>query len=232
MPAFNFHRCLAASRLDEARQLPTRVAAPGERLAVEFAFDDAPESLATCVSFLKAHDVQLLAVALAWDVRRATSEASVAPWISAIAENCDLLLLRLVSSDVHDKPSAPRAMPAAGELLRLASKIAGPGVRIALTPRPGAWLCDEHDSVRLAMRVNRGNVGVALNWNVGRDGRAPSADLLRLVEPKLMAVICQAQGSPETDADAAAPHATGDFTALNRIGYRGPIFVRFDDDAS
>lgn len=229
VPAFNFHHLLSAARLVEA-PTPTPIAGTlSAGVAVQFASEDAPAKVARSLAALEANGGRLTAVSLRWDVRHPPEAGMVAQWIDAIGQHCDLLLLELVSSDIHDKPSAPRALPIAAPLLHLASRLAGRHVRIALLPRPDAWMSDEQDAVRLAMRVNRGNVGVALNWNLGRDGQAPSVDLLRLVEPKLMAVTWHSKIGSNTD-DMWKSQRAQDLLPLERMGYRGPVFVCADEE--
>ncbi len=222
MSAFTAHLCLSAAKLKDSATaaLDADVLAPG--VALELTALDTTDTLAECHSDLKTRGFPVRAVSMRWDLRRPPDAASLGRWLTAIGLMCDLLLLRLESSDIHDKPSAPRAMPAAAQLLQLSSKLAGQQVRIALTPSPGSWLADEHDAVRLAMRVNRANVGVAMNWTANREGQDPSPDLLRLVAPKLLAVILRGEGASGRGEEIALDAL---LKPLSSLGCRVPVFL-------
>jgi hypothetical protein len=173
----------------------------------------------------------LLGVEWTCDLRAAGQAAAAAAALHRLPDQ-SLVLLRLVSSDPHDQPSAPRAVPAAAALVtELAGALAR--LRIVLSHRAGDWLCRVEDAVRLLMRVYQPNVGVAFNvadWRAVDGDMARLDDVIRLALPKLLAV-CGAV----TPSDLSRPLTTADsmlataLVHLERAGYAGPVILRCRD---
>lgn len=183
--------------------------------------------------------LSLLGVELSIDVRSEIAPAIAPHQARWLAAHRVMLLLRLSSSDSYDKPSAPRAMPfAAACVNRLARSIAPLGLAIALDARAGFWMQRVEDGVRVAMRVNRADVGVLFNlgdWHEVDGDAHLLSERVKLAMPKLMGVSIPvrnlATGPSDIDAQAVtlagAPLDTGPLMhQLTLLGYQGPIVRR------
>jgi len=130
-----------------------------------------------------------------------------------------MLGLMLRSSSPHDAPSSPRADARAAALVHAVPRQLAPvRGRVLLTPRRGWWLSNERDAVRLAMRVNRPEVGLSLSvsdW-VAAGASDPDA-MLDLVGPRSWDVRVEDE-SLRRDARVGEL-----FARLRRMGYAGTI---------
>ncbi len=133
------------------------------------------------------------------------------------------------------KPSDPSVDSYAVRILREMSDLArGSGAQLLLYPHLNSWVERLEDSIRVAQKVDRRNVGVMFNlchWlrvDPGRDYRA----LLKQAMPRLRAVSIN--GADRFDekpgwARYIQPLDQGDFDVgpllrtLRELGYRGPI---------
>ena len=221
---FPTHLYLPATMLSDPELLLTDSATLAAGIAIELERNDGVDALKAYRAILDSRGWPLRAVGLQWDVRRPPDANLINDGLATIGDACDLLLLRLCSSDAHDKPSAPRALAVAAEFIHRCLRQTDSKIRIALTPQVGLWLSNEQDAVRLAMRVNRANVGVAMNWNQCSTNAATFADTLRLVHPKLLAVMLEPGN--EMVERLILPHL--DMQPLISLGYRGPVFLRIN----
>lgn len=173
----------------------------------------------------------LIAIGAELDVRGGDVTGPLIAAMDRLAKSAaaPMVLLRLRSSDGHDAPGAPRAMPhAAAAVTQLARRIAAalPSTKIALEGRAGYWMQELEDAVRVAMRVNRPNVGVAFGHGQGFTGscskspRKSLRDALVLALPKLLAVIVSR--TQIDDVTGVAPL----IEELRALGYAGPIILR------
>ena len=133
------------------------------------------------------------------------------------------------------KPSDPSVDPHAVAILREMSDLAREsGAQLLLYPHQGSWVERIEDSIRVAEKVDRSNVGVMFNlchWlrvDKSRDYRP----LLKQALPRLWAVSIN--GADEFDAQPGWDHYIqpldkGSFDVaaflqtLRDLGYRGPI---------
>jgi sugar phosphate isomerase/epimerase len=132
-------------------------------------------------------------------------------------------------------PSDPSVDPHAVEILREMSDLAqDSGAQLLLYPHQGSWVERIEDSVRVAEKVNRPNVGVMFNlchW-LRVDKQRDYKHLLVQAMPRLWAIsIC---GADEFDAKPGWEHYIqpldkGSFDVglllktLKDLGYKGPI---------
>ena len=132
-------------------------------------------------------------------------------------------------------PSDPSVDPHAVEILREMSDLAqDSGAQLLLYPHQGSWVERIEDSVRVAEKVNRPNVGVMFNlchW-LRVDKQRDYKPLLVQAMPRLWAVsIC---GADEFDPKPGWEHYIqpldkGSFDVglllktLKELGYKGPI---------
>ena len=164
----------------------------------------------------------------AWRMRLdvADDAARLPPIGSPDSRATPTLLLQLTSTAVHDTPSSPRTMPRAAAAVNAAARITGQlGARIALEPAPGCWMQRLEDACRLAMRVNRPDVGVAFSldaWRAADGDAAHLPDRLRLAGPRLWAVSCSL---PTVQGAALHRDLPRLGQLLNAIQYRGPVIV-------
>ena len=133
------------------------------------------------------------------------------------------------------KPSDPSVDPHAVEILREMSDLAkDSGAQLLLYPHQGSWIERIEDSIRVADKVDRPNVGVMFNlchWlrvDSGRDYRS----LLKRAMPRLWAVSIN--GADALDEKPGwdryiQPLGKGSFDvgeflkALKELGFRGPV---------
>ena len=133
------------------------------------------------------------------------------------------------------KPSDASVDPQAVEILREMSDLAkGTDVQLLLYPHQGSWVERIEDSIRVAEKVDRPNVGVMFNlchWlrvDTGRDYRP----LLKRAMPRLWAVSIN--GADERDPAPGWTHyiqpldkgsfdVGGLLKTLKELGYKGPI---------
>ena len=133
------------------------------------------------------------------------------------------------------KSSDPSADPHAVEILREMSNLAeGSGAQLLLYPHQGSWIERLEDSMRVADKVGRANVGVMFNlchWLRVDQSRDPTL-LLKEAMPRLWAVsICGADTFDEKPGwdRYIQPLGQGSFDVggllkiLKQVGYRGPI---------
>ena len=141
-------------------------------------------------------------------------------WPQPLAARGVMAELSLCSTGQHDRPSSSRADPRAGRVIRAVSDRArAGGGRLALRPRAGCWMQRIEDAVRLAMRVNRPDVGVCFDLGAWRttDGRE-LAMRLQLAGPRLWHVVI------DDNADDLRPLTA----ALDRLGYAGTVGLDAD----
>ena len=161
-----------------------------------------------------------------------------APYTSGFREVLELVKGRqvqfcLIVNGV--KSSDPSADPHAVEILREMSNLAeGSGARLLLYPHQGSWIERLEDSMRVADKVDRANVGVMFNlchWLRVDQSRDPTL-LLKEAMPRLWAVsICGADTFDEKPGwdRYIQPLGQGSFDVggllkiLKQVGYRGPI---------
>lgn len=188
-------------------------------------------------SALRAVDktgMSLAAVRLCADIRAVELPAVLAPALAAVRGRQAVVQLCLGSRLEHDGPSSPRGdAPAADLIKRVSDAAVAAQARLVLDPRCGLWMATMADAVRLGMRVNRGNVGVALNlfeWLAG--GPLPLADMVQLALHKLWLVSVSGverfpdggiQPAPLVHGEGEAKPLLGE---LARQGYTGPIGLR------
>jgi sugar phosphate isomerase/epimerase len=133
------------------------------------------------------------------------------------------------------KPSDPSVDPHAVEILREMSDLArDSGSQLLLYPHLGSWVERIEDSIRVAEKVNRPNVGVMFNvchW-LRVDKQRDYKPLLKQALPRLWAV--SVNGADEFDGQSdwkrfIQPLGKGDFDiagflrTLRDLGYTGPI---------
>ena len=165
---------------------------------------------------------------MSFDLRRPPEISELLTMLSPQASRSPLFLVSLVSHDAHDKAGTPRAMPAAAACVAPIAEAANQlGTNVTLAPRLGTWLEHPQDAVRLAMRVNKRHVGVALDCNAwqqtdGRDEGLP--DVLRLVLPKLNAMTLSPHGDLASWRDDETYKRIAPRLAAQ--GWRGPVVLR------
>lgn len=210
------------------------------RAAGTVAFTCELSSLDHADLFIQSHpQFALLGIEMELDVRAAPGEKISPPSLALLSKLRGAILLRLISSDSYDKPSAPRAMPlAASAVTQLARLAAAKGIALALDHRAGCWMQRVEDAVRVAMRVNRADVGVLFNhcdWHEVDGDVALLPERIKLALPKLMAVGLRVQS-----IDATAMERTVDIRGhpvdakplmllLTQGGYAGPLLLRASD---
>jgi sugar phosphate isomerase/epimerase len=133
------------------------------------------------------------------------------------------------------KPSDPSADPRAVEILREMSDLAqDSGSQLLLYPHQKDWVERIEDSVRVANKVNRPNVGCMFNvchW-LKVDKSRDYKPLLKQAMPRLWAVSIN--GADEFDAGGDWKHyiqplgkgnfdITGFLRSLRDLGYTGPV---------
>jgi len=163
---------------------------------------------------LRAQGLRLFALSVTVDARADRLDPSLDRAIEQLAGGPTLIELTLVSGAAHDAPSAPRAAPSAAKAVTVAAKCAAAArLRVSLRPRCGCWLQRIDDAVRIAMRVNRPDVGVTFSepdWRTCDTGTLDAR--LQLAAPRLFNLIVN---------DASALPTVRPM--LNRLGYAGPI---------
>jgi sugar phosphate isomerase/epimerase len=133
------------------------------------------------------------------------------------------------------KPSDASADARGVEILRAMSDLAAEsGAQLLLYPHLGSWVERIEDAVRVADKVDRGNVGVMFNlchW-LRVDKQRDYLPLLKLSRPRLWAVSLngadQFDPQPGWDRyirplDKGSFDVAGLLRALRELGYRGPI---------
>jgi sugar phosphate isomerase/epimerase len=133
------------------------------------------------------------------------------------------------------KPSDPSVDPHAVEILREMSDLArDSGSQLLLYPHLGSWIERIEDSIRVAEKVDRPNVGVMFNlchW-LRVDKQRDYKPLLKRAMPRLWAVSIN--GADEFDPKPdwqryIQPLGQGSFDVgtllktLKELGYKGPI---------
>lgn len=187
--------------------------------------------------FIQSHpQFALLGIEMELDVRAAQGEKISPASLALLSKRRGAILLRLTSSDRHDKPSAPRAMPmAALAVTQLAKAAATKGIAVALDHRVGCWMQRVEDAVRVAMRVNRSDVGVLFNhsdWLAADGDAALLPERIKLALPKLMAVGLRVRSIEATPAERTVDiHGQPvDVKPLMQLltqgGYTGPLLLR------
>jgi len=187
---------------------------------------------------LHQHKFKFIACTMHLDIRAdATSLLSmIAPLLPLLGQQQAALHLTLGSSGHHDAPSSPRALPLSASLItKIAKAAAAHRVGIGLSPTIANWLERIEDAVRLAMRVNRKDVGVVFNAG---DWHAVDGDLslldqrMKLAMPKLMAVtwpaVARTNNGPWQPVTLKGQPL--DVQPLSRLlvagGYQGPILLK------
>ena len=171
---------------------------------------------------LHEQSMELSAVRLTWDIR-SESVANLWPALAdRLAGGRTLLALRLISSSAHDRPSSPRGDAAAAQAIQdWAGQLAAAGVRLALQPQPGAWLARPEDAVRLVLRINRPNIGLALDLTpLTAPDQPPMEPRLYLVRNRLWDVTLSAA---ELDPAALSTRIGPAWAVLARLGYGGSV---------
>lgn len=133
------------------------------------------------------------------------------------------------------KPSDSAADPRGVEILREMSTLArSSGSQLLLYPHVNDWIERIEDSIRVANKVNRPNVGVMFNvchW-LRADKQRDYEPLLKQAMPRLWAVSIN--GADELDEQPGWAHyiqplgkgnfdMTGFLRTLRDLGYRGPV---------
>lgn len=133
------------------------------------------------------------------------------------------------------KPSDPSVDPHAVEILRAMSDLArDSGAQLLLYPHQGSWVERLEDSIRVADKVDRANVGVMFNlchW-LRVDKQREYRPLLKQALPRLWAVSIN--GADEWDEKPGwdryiQPLGQGTFDVLKllrtleELGFRGPV---------
>ena len=133
------------------------------------------------------------------------------------------------------KPSDPSVDPHAVEILRSMSDLAkDSGAQLLLYPHQGSWIERIEDSMRVAAKVDRPNVGVMFNlchW-LRVDKSRDYKPLLKQAMPRLWAVSIN--GADDFDEkpgwdryiqplDSGTFDVGGFLRTLRNLGYRGPI---------
>ncbi len=180
-------------------------------------------------------DIAVIAARITLDLRAPSIPSSITNALPLLASLNAMLHVALVSGDRYDRASSPRALPAASAIITPLAKLAAAHrIRIALSPRVGHWMERIEDAVRVAMRVNRPDVGVVFNtgdWHA-IDGDAALLDQrIKLALPKLMAVTLPVRGACMDDHRQAVTlrGEPMDVQPLNRLlvsgGFTGPIIL-------
>lgn len=180
-------------------------------------------------------DINVIAAKVTLNLRETSVPGSIATALPLLASLGAVLHVALVSSDQYDRASSPRAMPVASAIITQLARLAtAHHIRVALSPRAGHWMERIEDAVRVAMRVNRPEVGVVFNtgdWH-RVDGDVSMLDQrIKLALPKLLAVTVPVRGlsteghwQPVTLGDEPM-----DMAPLNRLlvsgGFTGPIIL-------
>jgi sugar phosphate isomerase/epimerase len=133
------------------------------------------------------------------------------------------------------KPSDPSADPYAVKILREMSDLArDSGAQLLLYPHQGCWIERIEDSIRVADKVDRANVGVMFNlchW-LRVDEQRDYKPLLKQAMPRLWAVSIngadQFDDKPGWDhyiqpLDCGSFDVGGLLKTLKELGYKGPI---------
>ena len=133
------------------------------------------------------------------------------------------------------KPSDPSVDPHAVEILREMSDLArDSGSQLLLYPHLGSWVERIEDSIRVAEKVDRPNVGVMFNlchW-LRVDKQRDYKHLLKQAMPRLWAVSINGADSQDDKPGwdhYIQPLDKGSFdvgaclTTLKELGYKGPI---------
>ena len=133
------------------------------------------------------------------------------------------------------KPSDPSVDPQAVKILREMSDLAGDsGAQLLLYPHQGSWIERIEDSIRVADKVDRPNVGVMFNlchW-LRVDNQRDYKPLLKQAMPRLWAISIN--GADQFDEKPGWDHYIqpldrGSFDVgrllktLKELGYKGPI---------
>ncbi len=142
-------------------------------------------------------------------------------------------ILWIFAQSKQHKPSAPEGDARAVEILReLADRAAQHQVRIALYPHTGFWMETVDDTVRIAEKVNRPNVGVTFNlchWLRVSQSREAKAVLERAM-PRLFVVSINGADTDGKDwktliqtLDRGTFDMKGFLETLRDVGYSGPV---------
>ena len=123
-----------------------------------------------------------------------------------------------------------------GELRAIAEVARANGVRIALYPHTAFWLARVEDSLRLADKLNRPDVGVTFNlchWLKVEGAERDPVPVLRAALPRLMFVSISGADTGDTKAmgwerliqplDAGTYDLAGFMHTLHAVGYTGPV---------
>ena len=193
------------------------------------------ETLPEWLEALERQGLRLLSIWVSRDVAAAGGvDDRLSHAIKQLAGHGTIVELALRSGSEHDKPSSPRADGRAAELVhRIADVAASQGLRVALYPHTHDWLERVEDAVRLAMRVNRENVGVTFNLHhwLCTDGEQLDA---RLHLALAQGVECFHQRGDRRGArdgvietlDRGAYDVAGFLAAVERLGYAGPLSLQ------
>jgi sugar phosphate isomerase/epimerase len=147
----------------------------------------------------------------------------------------DVLLWLNVNSRQFEK-SSEEGDPYAVEVIREIADMAGQsGLRVALYPHTSSWVETVEDAVRVAKKVNRGNVGGTFNlchW-LRVEGDENMKSLMRAAMPHLFVVTINGADAGDTrqmnwdrliqPLDAGTFDTYQFVRALKQLGYNGPI---------
>jgi len=179
-------------------------------------------------------EVHALYIGVSLDPDEPPYEAGLKDAIAALKGRETIVWLYIRSSR-HKSPSAegdPRAVEIIREIAQMAE---GSGLRVALYPHTWFYVETVEDAVRVALKVDRKNVGVCFNlchWlKVGSDHEMKS--LMQLALPHLFLVtINGADSNPALDKDwdrLIQPLGQGSFDVhdfiktLHDLGFKGPV---------
>lgn len=162
-------------------------------------------------------------------------------WFKAVRGQDTALWLAIKSVVRPDGSSFAASSPEADEqvvtyLRSLAESAKTHGVRIALYPHAGQWLERFEDGLRLASRLDRGDVGVTFNlchWLKVEGSERDPAPVLRAALPRLMFVTINGADTGDTRAmpwarliqplDAGTYDVRGFVRLLQELPYTGPV---------
>jgi sugar phosphate isomerase/epimerase len=197
-------------------------------------FERSADQLPEVLAAVDTHGLTLYAVYLDVFIDGGVCPPDVERTIELLRGREEAVVWTALRSSEHEPGSPAGEESAVATVRSVADLAAAAGLRVALYPHTGFYAERVSDNVRVAKRVDRGNVGVT--WNLchwlkvegGRDFERTAA----LALPHLMRVTISGADTPEGDLgwdrliqplDAGSYDVYSFVSRLRTLGYRGPI---------